>query len=122
MDYKKRAVAYKQEGHTFKQLREAFGIPSQTYYEWEERLENGYYETKTKQERTGKIDKEKLKQALAQTPDAYLYELAKPFGCTPQAVFLMLRNLNITYKKDLYLLRKVRKKTPGILGKTSRSS
>jgi hypothetical protein len=30
MDYKERAVAYKQEGHTFKQLREAFGIPSET--------------------------------------------------------------------------------------------
>jgi hypothetical protein len=28
MDYRERAVAYKQEGHTFKQLREAFGIPS----------------------------------------------------------------------------------------------
>jgi len=27
IDYIKRAVAYKQEGHTFKQLREAFGIP-----------------------------------------------------------------------------------------------
>jgi hypothetical protein len=27
MDYRKRAVAYKQEGHTFKQVREAFGIP-----------------------------------------------------------------------------------------------
>jgi hypothetical protein len=25
MDYRKRAAAYKQEGHTFKQLREAFG-------------------------------------------------------------------------------------------------
>ena len=99
LDYKKRAVAYKQEGHTFKQLREAFGIPSQTYYDWEEKVKSGYYESKVKQERTGKIDKEKLKQAVAQAPDAYLYELAEPFGCTPQAVFLMLRNLKITYKK-----------------------
>jgi len=29
MDYIKGAVAYKKEGHTFRQLREAFGIPSQ---------------------------------------------------------------------------------------------
>lgn len=27
MDYKQKAVEYKQEGHTFKQLCEAFGIP-----------------------------------------------------------------------------------------------
>ena len=30
MDYKKRAVAYKDGGHTFEQLKEAFGIPNQT--------------------------------------------------------------------------------------------
>jgi transposase len=41
MDYRKRAVAYKQEGHTFKQLREAFGIPSETYYQWKEKLGSG---------------------------------------------------------------------------------
>jgi transposase-like protein len=38
IDYKKRAVAYKQEGHTFKQLREAFDIPPETYYIWKEKL------------------------------------------------------------------------------------
>jgi hypothetical protein len=32
-NYKKKAAAYKQEGHTIKQLREAFGIPSETYYQ-----------------------------------------------------------------------------------------
>ena len=30
MDYRKRAVEYKDEGHTFKQLRQAFGIPCET--------------------------------------------------------------------------------------------
>ena len=110
LDYKKRAVAYKQEGHTFKQLREAFGIPSQTYYDWEKKLKSGYYDIKIKQERAGKIDKEKLKQAVAQTPDAYLYELAEPFGCTPQAVFLMMRNLKITHKKRPLLTVKSQQK------------
>jgi transposase len=98
-DYKERAVAYKQEGHTFKQLREAFDIPPLTYYDWKEKLESGYYDVTIKRERTGKIDKEKLKQAVARRPDAYLYELAEPFGCTPQAVFYMLETLHITLKK-----------------------
>ncbi|MDR0472734.1 MAG: transposase, partial [Treponema sp.] len=43
IDYIKWAVAYKQEGHTFKELGETFGIPSATYYDWEEKLENGHF-------------------------------------------------------------------------------
>ena len=99
MDYIKRAVAYKQEGHTLRELQEAFGIPGQTYYTWKERLESGFYDTKVKQVRSGKIDKEALKQMVQENPDAYLYELAEPFGCTAQAVFYMLENMDITIKK-----------------------
>jgi len=110
IDYIRRAVWYKQEGHTFKQLREAFGIPPETYYLWEEKLANGYYETKPKRERLRKIDKEKLKQAVAEKPDAYLHELAQQFSCTSQAVFYMLRKLNITLKKRPLPILKSQKK------------
>ena len=113
LDYKKRAVEYKQEGHTFKQLREVFKIPPETYYDWEEKLQNGYYEMKIKRQRSGKIDKEKLKQAVSQKPDAYLHELAEQFGCTPQAVFSMLRNLKITIKKRPLPIRKSPRKNAG---------
>jgi transposase len=99
IDFIKRAVQYKQEGHTFKQLRESFGIPSETYYNWKDKLESGYYETKIKRERRRKIDKEKLKQAVADNPDAYLYELAELFDCSTPAVFYALEKLNITLKK-----------------------
>jgi len=99
IDFKKRAAAYKEEGHTFKQLREAFGIPSETYYDWKEKLENGYYQAKVKQVRRRKIDKEALKQAVAEKPDAYLKELAEQFNCTATAVFYALENLNLTRKK-----------------------
>jgi transposase-like protein len=109
MDYKKRAVAYKQEGHTFKQLREAFGIPPQTYYDWKERLASGYYDVPIKRERNRKIDKDMLRQAVAQRPDAYLSELAGQFNCTASAVFYALEKLNITRKKRLILIRKNRK-------------
>jgi len=99
IDYKKRAVEYKDEGHTFKQLKEAFKIPPETYYLWKEKLESGYYETKITWERKRKIDKEKLIQALKDQPDAYLYELAEQFNCTPTAIFYVLQKLNITLKK-----------------------
>ena len=88
IDYKKRAVEYKDSGHSFNELREAFKIPPVTYYDWKEKLENGYYETKSVRERKRKIDREKLKQAVKENPDAYLQELARPFGCTPPSRFL----------------------------------
>ena len=99
IDFVKRAVAYKQEGHTFRQLQEAFGVKSQTYYQWVRKLGSGHYDTKTKQVRSRKIDRELLRQAVAENPNAYLHELAKPFGCTPHAVFYMLKEMNITLKK-----------------------
>ena len=73
IDFIKRAVAYKQEGHTLKQLQEAFGIPAETYYDWKEKLENGFnFGIKAKGERRRKIDKIALEQAVKETPDAFL--------------------------------------------------
>jgi len=100
IDFIERAVAYKQEGHTLKQLQEAFGIPSETYYDWKKKLENGHFDVKIKRERKRKIDKEELKRLLEEKPDAFLWEHAEKFGCTPTAVFYALENLNITRKKN----------------------
>ncbi len=98
-DYRRRAVEYKDEGHTFAELKVAFKIPPATYYDWKEKFLSGYYETKTKVSRKGKIDKQKLKQAVEEKPDAYLHELSEPFGVTPQAVFYALEDMKITLKK-----------------------
>jgi transposase len=99
IDYKKRATEYKDAGHTFEELREAFKIPPITYYDWKEKLQNGYFEKKFVRQRKRKIDREKLKQAVKEKPDAYLSELAQQFDCTPQAVFYMLLKMKITVKK-----------------------
>ena len=101
IDFIKRVVAYKQEGHTFAQLREAFDIPSATYYDWEAKLNNGHFDITIKRERRRKIDKEALKQAVAEKPDAFLKEYAEQFNCTPTAVYYALEKLNITRKKRL---------------------
>ena len=106
IDYRRRAVEYKDSGHTFEELREAFKIPCITYYDWMEKLENGYYERDAKRERRRKIDRERLRRAAAENPDACLYELAQQFGCTPQAVFYMLKKMKITLKKRLLPMRK----------------
>jgi len=105
IDYRKRAVEYKREGHTFKQLWEAFRIRSETYYRWSREYDKGFPKSPP-QTRTGKIDKEALKQAVEERPDAYLRELAKPFGCTPIAVHQMLKTMGITLKKRRSPMRK----------------
>jgi transposase len=105
-DFIKRAVEYKHEGHTFKQLDEAFGISSATYYDWERKLENGHYDKIIKRERNRKINKEALKQAVKQRPDAFLKEYAEQFNCSPTAIFYALKNLKITRKKRLLPITK----------------
>jgi transposase len=85
-------------------LREAFGIPSETYYQWKEKLDSGYYETPIKRERRRKIDKKALRQAAADKPDAFLKEYAGQFGCTATAVCYALEKLGITRKKVIHLL------------------
>ena len=101
IDFRRKAVEYRQKGHTFDELREAFGIPPETYYQWKERIDSGYYDTeRPKQERLRKIDKEKLRQAVLEKPDIFLHELARMFDCTPQSVHNMLKKLGITRKKN----------------------
>jgi hypothetical protein len=48
----------------------------QTYCQWEENLESGCCEQTIKRERTRKIDKELLRQAVADKPDSYLKTFA----------------------------------------------
>jgi transposase len=111
IDFIKRAVAYRQEGHTLKQVQEAFGIPAETYYDWKKKLENGFiFGVKAKSGRKRKIDKEALKQAVELNPDAFLWELAGQFNCTATAVFYALENMDITRKKNNLLIPKSPKK------------
>jgi transposase-like protein len=109
-DFRRRAVAYKEEGHTLNELEEAFGIPAETYYQWKKKLESGYYEQDFIRERRRKIDKNELKQAVAEKPDAYLRELAEKFNCSETAVFYALEKLCITRKKRPSPIRKNQKR------------
>jgi hypothetical protein len=62
----------------------------------------GAGDTPVKQEQRRKIDKEKLKQAAAEKPDAFLKELAEPFDCTAAAVFYALEKINMNSKKKTF--------------------
>ena len=104
IDFIRRAVAYKDDRHTFAELKNAFKILPETYYIWKKKLKNGYSGEKVFRERKRKIDKDLLKQELAKKPDLFLCELAEMFDCTAQAVFYALKKHKITRKKTIHLL------------------
>ena len=100
IDYRKAAIEFKENEHTFKKLKEVFKITPQTYYNWLElEKETGSLKARKVEMRKRKIDLNKLKKAVKEKPDAYLYELAKPFNCTVQAVFYALEKSKITYEQ-----------------------
>jgi hypothetical protein len=54
IDFIKRAVAYRQEGYTLEQLRNAFDILSATFYGWEKSLTAGIMIQKSSESAAGK--------------------------------------------------------------------
>ena len=112
VDYREAAIEFKQSGHTFAELKEVFKITPRTYYQWLELLENtGSLQFRNASERQGKIDPEKLQQALEEKPDAYLYELAEKFGVSKTAIHKRLKKLKITLKKRHSPIQKSPKRT-----------
>jgi transposase len=100
-DFRKRALAFMEEGHTYEELYEAFKIHPSAIASWRKLLsETGSLKPQYRKTRSGKIDKETLQRAVEEKPDAYLSELAKLFDCTEQAVFYALKKLDITVKKN----------------------
>jgi transposase-like protein len=97
-DLKECAVRFFQNNHTYEETEEVFGMAKSTLYEWVKEAAAGFPE-KPKRTCEKKIDKAALIKALADKPDSELSELAKPFGCTQQAVFYALERLGITRKK-----------------------
>ena len=88
------------EGHTEKELYEAFKIRAANVRRWRKLLEeNGTLKPQYRETRCRKIDPEKLKQALERNPDATLPELAKQFDCRKQSIDTALKRLKITQKK-----------------------
>jgi len=91
-------MAYKDDGHTFKELFEVFKIPAATYYNWKNKLKQGTLDVKVKQTRRRKIDPEELKRVVEEKPDAYLWEIAAKFDCSIAAVHKRLKDMKIKIK------------------------
>lgn len=100
IDFRKKAIAYWEKGHTKEELYEAFEIYPARINEWKRLLkETGSLEPKYPKTREGKIDLQKLEQELERKPDLTLPELAKIFNCTKQSVDAACKRAKITRKK-----------------------
>jgi transposase len=109
--FRKRVIEYKNAGHTFKEVNEAFGVDSKRYYRWKKQLEEtGSLEYKSPKERRGKINKRELARLLEEHPDWYLREFAEKFNVCPQAIDKMFKKLGVTRKKKLLPIRRNRRK------------
>ncbi len=101
--YRKRAIEYRQEGHTLDETSETFKVAVTTIKRWEDQLEKtGDLSPKKVERHFRKIDPEKLKAYVAEHPDAYQYEIAREFGCSKSAIQQRLKKLKITRKKRVH--------------------
>ena len=111
VDYRKRVVGYRQEGHTLEETQKVFKVAINTIRAWETKLkEEGTLEKKRVERPCRKIDPEKLKAYIAAHPDAYLREIAAEFGCCETAVTYACRRLKITRKKRRLAIRSKRQR------------
>lgn len=99
-DFRERAIEFVKEGHTGKELYEAFKIRLSLVRSWQKQEElRGTLAPQYRKTWQGKIDVEKLRKAVERTPDITLPELAKMFDCTKQSVHVALKKAKITRKK-----------------------
>ena len=100
--FRGRVIKYKDAGHTFQEVKEAFGVDSKRYYSWKKQLEEtGSLEYKPLKERRRKINKSELLRLLEEHPDWYLREFAEKSNVCLQAVHKMFNKLGVTRKKNL---------------------
>ncbi|KIC72106.1 hypothetical protein DB41_KU00020 [Neochlamydia sp. TUME1] len=98
-DLRKKALNYIKNGGSMATASVVFGVTVRTLTNWIKRKKQGDLAPKKRRPSPSKIDSEKLKLYIKQTPDAYLREIAEGFGVTIAAVFYACKRLKITLKK-----------------------
>lgn len=107
--FRKKAVEYKGGGHTFKQLKEVFGVSSYSYYRWREnkRISGFYVLPKNgKATRKRKVNPDELMKIVEAQPDLFLKEIAEKFNCSVVSIHKRLKQMKITHKKRHLPIRK----------------
>ena len=108
--FRQRVIEYMGEGHTQKETARTFKVSTATLWKWKSQLkETGTLSPKKRKETWRKIDPEKLRQYVAEHPDAYQHEMASAFGVRLYAIQKALKRLKITRKKRWSIEKDVKK-------------
>jgi len=97
IDFRRKALAIKeQEGPSFEEAAERFGVGKASLVRWSARLEP----CRTRHKPAGKISDEALGRDVGLYPDAYQRERAERLGASQQGVCSALRRLGVSRKKN----------------------
>ncbi len=97
LDFRKKVLQIRaQEGLSFEEAGERFGVGKQTIYRWSKCLEP----KKTRNKPPTKINNDKLRADVAEYPDAYHRERAARLGVSKRGIGDALKRLELTYKKN----------------------
>ena len=98
--YRERVLKYLSEGHSEREAATVFRVSRTTIWKWKSRLnETGTLAPAKRKETWRKIEPKKLREYVAEHPDAYQYEIAAAFGVRLYAIQKELKRLGITRKK-----------------------
>ena len=99
--FREKVLKYISKGHTVQEAHAVFEAGTTTIHAWKKlQLETGSLEKRPLERTHKKIDPVELKAYLANHPDSFLREIAAHFNCTENAVFLAMKRLRITRKKN----------------------
>ena len=105
--YRRRAIAYWNDGHSKKETAAVFNVGTTTLQSWKNQLNaTGTLTPKKRKETWRKIDPDKLRRFVEENPDAYQHEIASAFGVRLYAIQKAFKRLKITRKKNHHLSRK----------------
>lgn len=97
LDFRRKVLSVRQkEGLTIAEVADRFGVGVASVVRWLKdvhRKKQGF--------RKRKIDMDVLRQDIADYPDAYQHERAARLGVTQNAIFLALKRLRVSYKKNV---------------------
>ena len=108
LDFRRKVLSVrKKEGLTIAEVAARFDVGVASVTRWVKNIHR-----KPQGFRQRKIDLEVLRQDVRDYPDAYQYERAKRLGVAQNAIFLALKKLDITYKKNSEASQSRRKLLP----------
>ena len=97
--YRKRAIAYHEEGNSVRATASMFGISPNTLNTWIKQYRKSGELGRKYRTYTTAIDEGELLSYLESNPSAYQSEIGEYFDCHQSVVCRTLKRLNITRKK-----------------------